>query len=194
MIATMTGTLDSLKPTQCIVNVNGIGFDVHIPFSTYERIASERIVTLHIYLHHREDQLKCFGFYTLEEKILFLILIDISGIGPTIALSILSGLTPHQLVHALHDDDTSLLVKIPGIGKSKAEKILFELKRKQKQLELIEIQPDDSGSISTDSINALVSLGFDEKKAKVIVQGIIQNNPDVTLEALIKQSLINMTT
>lgn len=194
MIASITGSLDSVKPTQCTVNVNGIGFDVHIPLSTYEKIAPEQMVTLHIYLHHREDQLKCFGFYTIEEKMLFQILIDISGIGPTIALSILSGLTPQQLILALHDDNPSLLVKIPGIGKSKAEKILFELKRKQKQLELLEIPTDNSGSIHTDAINALVSLGFDEKKAKVIVQGIIQNHPEVTLEALIKQSLINMTT
>lgn len=189
MIAKLTGTIDDLKPTGIVLCVAGVGYELSIPFSTYEQIKGRCGVSLHVHTYHREDSLRLFGFYSAEEKNIFTMLIGISGVGPTMALSILSGITPGELLNAVRNENPAVLVKIPGIGKSKAEKLVFELKRKIKKLEDLVLEVTDAGSLRTDAVEALMSLGFDERKSSAAVDAVIANNPGISIESLVKTSL-----
>lgn len=189
MIAKISGIIDDLKPTEIILNVNGIGYGLSIPLTTYEKIQSCGEISLHVYTLHREDQLRLFGFFTEEEKKLFSLLLDISGIGPSMALSILSGISIGMLIDAVQNDHADLLTKIPGIGKTKAEKLIFELKRKQKKLSQFTGAVKEKRTVNNDAVEALVSLGFDEGKSVRIVEEIIKNNSDAPIELIIKEAL-----
>jgi len=188
MIAKLTGKIDELRPTDMILDVNGVGYSVQIPFSTYQMIQNEKEISLYIFTLHKEDQFRLFGFYTEQEKNIFSILLNINGIGPAMALSLLSGISIDRLIDAVKNEKTSLLIKIPGIGKSKAEKLIFELKRKLKKLEKFSgdtILP----SMHSDAVDALVSLGFEESKSLNTVNEIIRETPDAAIETIIKQAL-----
>ncbi|PKL39210.1 MAG: Holliday junction branch migration protein RuvA [Spirochaetae bacterium HGW-Spirochaetae-1] len=189
MIAKLTGKIDELKPMECILDVGGVGYQVHIPLSTYETIQGKEDITLFIYTLHREDQMKLFGFSTQREKELFTVLLNISGIGPSMALSLLSGISIEDLVRSVQNDDSSRLVKIPGIGKAKAEKLIFELKRKLKKIESIPAASGTATGIRNDALEALVSLGFDEARAAKVIDGVREGNPEATLETVIKAAL-----
>ena len=189
MIAKITGKIDELKPTEIILNVNGIGYGLSIPLSTYEKIQSCSEVTLYVFTLHREDQFRLFGFFSEEEKKLFSILLGISGIGPAMAISILSGITIGRLLDAVQQEDTALLTKIPGIGKAKADKLIFELKRKQKKLAQFTGRDRAVHIINNDAVEALVSLGFDEGKSVRAVEDLMKNQPDAPIESIIKEAL-----
>ncbi len=190
MISKITGTIDELKPTEVILDVHGVGYGLSIPLSTYEKIQACGDVTLYVYTIHREDQLKLIGFYTEEEKNIFTMLINISGIGPAMALSILSGITIGRLIQAVQTDNSSLLTTIPGIGKAKAEKLVFELKRKLKKLTQYAGRSEENvRTPREDAVEALVSLGFDESKSSRAVDSIIARNPESSIEHIIKESL-----
>jgi holliday junction DNA helicase RuvA len=193
MIAKLKGKIDELKPTELILDVNGVGFQVFIPFTTYEKIQDKSEIELYIYTLHKEDQLKLFGFFSENEKQLFTILLSISGIGPSIALSILAGIDSGSLVEAVQNNNTLLLTKIPGIGKSKAEKLVFELKRKINKLESFSAPVSKNSTIRNDAIEALVSLGFDESRAVKSVNEILEKFTDIPIEALIKNALKSLS-
>ncbi len=190
MIAKLKGRIDEIKPTEVTLDVNGVGYHLKIPLSTYEGIHNQDEVSLHVYTYHKEDQLKLFGFLSEKEKNIFSILINISGIGPVMALSILSGINIHQLVESVRRDDPSILIRIPGVGRNKAEKLIFELKRKMKRLEdFITETPIQSVSLFNDALEALISLGFDEKKSSQIIDSILNENTDISIEEIIKNAL-----
>ncbi len=190
MIAKLKGRIDEIKPTEVTLDVNGVGYHLKIPLSTYEGIHNQDEVSLHVYTYHKEDQLKLFGFLSEKEKSIFSILINISGIGPVMALSILSGINIHQLVESVRRDDPSILIRIPGVGRNKAEKLIFELKRKMKRLEdFITETPIQSVSLFNDALEALISLGFDEKKSSQIIDSILNENTDISIEEIIKNAL-----
>ena len=189
MIAKLKGIIDELKPTELILDVNGVGYQLQIPFTTYEKLESQKDITVYVYTLHKEDQLKLFGFYNEKSRSLFSILINISGIGPSMALSILSGISIDRLINSVKSEDTSLLVKIPGIGKTKAEKLIFELKRKQKKLEQFSESSIEEPSTNNDAVEALVSLGFDESKSYKVVEQILKENPGCSIELIIKEAL-----
>lgn len=189
MISKIRGIIDELKPTEVVIDVSGVGYGLSIPLSTYEKIHQLRETTLYVYTHHREDQFRLFGFYTEAERDLFCILLDISGIGPAMALSILSGITISLLVDAIETENAGLLTKIPGIGKAKADKLIFELKRKIKKLRVFSGPADDRHSYKSDVIEALVSLGFDEIKAARAAEEALKCTPGASIEQLIKDSL-----
>jgi Holliday junction DNA helicase RuvA len=189
MIAKLTGTIDTLKPTAVILDVNGVGYELSISLKTYEKINGQNQASLHVYTHVREDQIRLFGFMDETEKGLFLILTETQGIGPAMALSVLSGISPSLLAEAVHSGNTGLLTKIPGIGKAKAEKLIFELKRKIKRLEQV---TGSGGHITTESYTAaeaLISLGFSESDAVKAVSEVLKENPEISLEDIIKASL-----
>lgn len=188
MIAKLKGKIDDLKPTEMVLDVGGVGYGIQIPVSTYEKIVGLNDITLHIHTVHKEDQFRLFGFYTEKEKELFRTLIDISGIGPSIALSVLSGITADMLIESVKSDNISMLVKIPGIGKAKAEKLLFELKRKVKKVEHL-ASGDAVSSSRGDALEALVSLGFDDSKAGGAVDAVLKTVPDASIEIIIKEAL-----
>lgn len=189
MIGKLKGEIEDLKPTEMILDVNGVGFELTIPFTTYEKIQNEKKVTLYIHTIHREDQFRLFGFYSKSEKDIFVSLIGVSGIGPAMAISILSGITPQKLVEAVKSQDIALLVRIPGIGKTKAEKLVFELKRKLPMLERITGPVSETPAITNDAVEALVALGFDEKKSIKCIDELIRSKGDISIEEIIKDAL-----
>ncbi len=189
MISKLKGIVDELKPTELILDVNGTGYQVLIPFPTYEKIKDDINISLHIFTYHKEDSLKLYGFYTKDEKNLFMILINISGIGPAMALSILSGISIPELLQAVKNDNPSMLIKIPGIGNTKAEKLIFELKRKIKKLEEFSIDIPSKPSIKNDAVEALTSLGFDESKSIKLIEAILSENADASIENVVKTAL-----
>ena len=195
MISKIKGTIDELKPTEVILDVQGVGYGLTIPLSTYEKIQASSEVALHVYTHHKEDNLKLFGFYTEEEKNIFIILLNVSGIGPAMAISILSGITIGRLIEAVKTENPALLTKIPGIGKAKAEKLIFELRRRQKKLAQYAGKAEEqyANTMSNDAVEALVNLGFDESRSSRVVEDIIKNNPACTIEYIIKESLKSLT-
>jgi len=189
MIGKLTGDVEDLKPTEMILNVNGVGFELTIPFSTYEKIQSEKSVTLLVHTIHKEDQFRLFGFHTKIEKDIFKSLINVSGIGPAMAISVLSGITPERLIDAIKSENPILLTKIPGIGKTKAEKLVFELKRKLPLLERIAGPSNSAPSKKSDAVEALVALGFDENKSVKCINEITLVKGEIGIEEIIKEAL-----
>jgi Holliday junction DNA helicase, RuvA subunit len=189
MISKIKGKIDELKPTEVVLDVQGVGYGLSIPLSTYEKIQSVREASLYVYTHHREDQLKLFGFFTEGERNLFSMLLNISGIGPAMAISILSGISINLLVEAVQSENPGLLTKIPGIGKAKAEKLIFELKRKLKKLKSYTGEVEEPHTHKNDAIEALVTLGFDDARSARIVEEIIKDDPSVSIETIIKDAL-----
>lgn len=189
MISKLTGKIDEIKPTSLILDVNGVGYGLTIPVSTFDRIQNLTGTSLYVHTIHKEDNFKLFGFATQKEKSLFNILLGVSGIGPSIAISIISSITAERITEAVKTGNSALLLKVPGIGKSKAEKLIFELKRKVSLLEEISDQVEEVFSPSRDAVDALVALGFDEFKAKKCVNDVIQEKNDAGVEEIIKESL-----
>src|SRR5438874_3846347 len=131
MIGHLSGTVREKHPNQVIVEAGGVGYEVQIPISTYTSLPAEgAAVSLRIYTHVREDALALFGFATPEEKLVFERLISVSGIGPKLAITVLSGLPTAELIAAIRSNDLARLVRIPGVGKKTAERIVLELKDK----------------------------------------------------------------
>lgn len=193
MIGKLKGAVEDLKPTEVIIDVNGIGFELTIPLSTYEKIQGEKQATLLVYTLHKEDQFRLFGFYTRIERDIFKSLLAVSGIGPSMAISLLSGMSPELLIDSVKNGNISALTKIPGIGKTKAEKLIFDLKRKLPQLERISGPVSSASSDRHDAVEALAALGFDEGKASVCVNEILKSKKDSTLEEIIKEALKLLT-
>ncbi|OHD65093.1 MAG: Holliday junction DNA helicase RuvA [Spirochaetes bacterium RBG_13_51_14] len=189
MISKLRGKIDELKPTEVVLDVHGVGYGLSIPLSTYEKIQQLVEANLFVYTLHREDHLRLFGFYTEEERNLFTILLNISGIGPAMALSILSGISISRLIDAVQTESTALLTKIPGIGTAKAEKLIFELKRKLKKLRSYAERPEEFHAGKNDAIEALVTLGFNDATSSKVVEEILKNNPDASIETIIKEAL-----
>ena len=131
MIASLRGALLEKRPNQIIVDVHGVGYDVSIPVSTYSALPDNgKEVTLKVHTHVREDAIALFGFLTAEEKMLFEKLIGVSGIGPKLAITVLSGLAAADLTNAIRGGDVQRLTRIPGIGKKTAERMVLELRDK----------------------------------------------------------------
>ncbi len=194
MISRLRGTVTDIRPTEMIMDVHGVGYHLHIPFSTYEavNVTSDEVI-LHVYTHVREDQIRLFGFATPEERKLFILLIQIAGVGPSMALSILSGITIGELIESVHLNKVDRLLKIPGIGKSKGEKLLFEMNRKIKQLESLSPGYIAPASAKTEAVEALTSLGFEEKKVIPIIDEILATQPTPGIELLVKTALKHLS-
>src|SRR5215469_13785775 len=163
MIGLLRGKLTDKRPNQVLIDVGGVGYQVQIPLSTFAELGVlHQETTLLIYTHVREDQLALYGFLTAREKQCFELLISASGVGPSLALKILSGMGVEELVPAIRKGDLARLVLIPGVGKKTAERIVLELRDKLTVLEV-----EDTGSTRTrsqlesDVASALVNLGYD---------------------------------
>ncbi len=196
MIALLSGEMLSKSPTEVCVLIHGVGLSVSIPLSTYERIGQTgENVTLHTYLHVREDALQLYGFFAVEEREMFKLLLSVSGIGPRMALAVLSGTSVDSLRHRLSNGDAAGLMSVPGIGKKLAERLVVELREKVSRMNVAD-QTRTPGSISANGIRseatlALTSLGYSRQSAEKAVQQAAEGlrNADVTLEELIKAAL-----
>ena len=172
MIAFLTGRLVFKAPTHLTLDVQGVGYEVHIPLSTYYSLPSlDEITALNIHTHLREDAIQLFGFLSQSEKESFLLLTSVSGIGPKLALSVLSSLSVTDLVHAIQSEDVDKLATVPGIGKKSAGRIALELKDKVGKIQGVHPRSSDVGTPGLDShyedaLSALVNLGYRPQDAK----------------------------
>ena len=196
MIGYLSGTLKQLDATHALVVAGGVGYDVHISAQTYYRLEGRRDVELEIYTHVREDALSLYGFASPEEKYAFERLISISGIGPTLAQKILSGIDPADLADAVARDDARKISTIPGVGKKMAERICLELRDKL----LLPGQPKPAvpisvrSSVNDDVLSALVNLGYRPKDAEGAIDGARKAlGDDAELSALLKAALRQLT-
>jgi holliday junction DNA helicase RuvA len=157
MIGHLRGTVLEKRPNEVIIDAAGVGYEVQIPISTYTRLPDAGApVSLRIYTHVREDALSLFGFATAEEKTVFERLISVGGIGPSLAIKVLSGLATPDLVGAIRSGDVVQLIRIPGVGKKTAERIVLELKDK-----LAEVGAAGKAAIAEDAGRALTALDRD---------------------------------
>ncbi|OGS92209.1 MAG: Holliday junction DNA helicase RuvA [Gallionellales bacterium GWA2_60_18] len=166
MIGRLAGTLLEKNPPQILLDVQGVGYEVDVPMSTFYNlpVLHEKVV-LHTQLIVREDAHLLFGFLTQEERVAFRQLLKISGVGPKLALSVLSGLSLGDLAHAVANKDASRLTKIPGVGKKTAERLLLELQGKFVATGVGAAQGAAIESFGNDIVNALLALGYNAKEA-----------------------------
>jgi Holliday junction DNA helicase RuvA len=194
MIARLRGTLADKTPSRIVIEAGGVGYDVQIPLSTFYPLGEVGAeVVLRVHTHVREDALALFGFGTPLEHQLFERLIAINGVGPRLALAVLSGIEPSELIKAVRSQDVVRLTKIPGVGKKTAERIGLELKDRLPVM-AEEGHPGSSGSREEDErrkdlLSALVNLGYPHAAAENALDAVAAGAPDGTFEHLLKAAL-----
>lgn len=172
MIGLLRGKLMEKRPNQVLLDVGGVGYLVQIPLSTFAGLgALHEEATLLIHTHVREDQLALYGFVTAREKRCFELLISASGVGPSLALKILSGMGLEELVPAIRQGDLAQLVRIPGVGRKTAERMVVELRDKLVAVEVPEAgKPATRSQLEADVASALVNLGYDARSVEKAVE------------------------
>lgn len=194
MIAFVRGNFVQKQPARLVVDVNGVGYDLHISLHTYSAIANKEAGQLFTYLHITENAQTLFGFAELSEKELFLQLISVSGVGAATARMMLSGMRPEEIVKAIVQGNTKQLEGIKGIGRKSAERLIVELRDKLGKQHLDTPFSSSQASLpGNDAVNALVSLGIAKPAAEQAVKKAITINPEtIALEDLIKNALKNL--
>ena len=197
MIAHLRGRLFEKHPNRIVVDVNGVGYDVFVPLSTFYGLGDPGAdVALRIHTHVREDALTLYGFATLLEQELFERLIGVGGIGPKVALAVLSGIEPQELIRAIERADVARLTAIPGVGKKTSERIVLELKdrlpRAQVAAAAAGAAATDVPVVRDDVLSALVNLGYHRPLAEKAVDAALKtlgSSPDAGFERTLKQAL-----
>jgi Holliday junction DNA helicase RuvA len=195
VFAYLEGVLAEKHPTTVIVNVGGVGYEVLVSLSTSGSLPKigEKVKLL-TYFHVREDIQQIYGFINEDEKALFKLLISVSGIGPKMAVTILSGLSPKELARAVQDQNLVALSSISGIGKKTAERMLIELRDKtpagltEKGRGAVGFATKDDEKLQ-DAMLALISLGYNKANAQNALKKVVQQNPDLSVEEIIRESL-----
>jgi len=194
MIALLTGHIAFKSIDHLVIDVGGVGYRVTIPLSTFYSIPEEGEVRLHIHTHVKEDAIHLYGFLTPEEKTMFALLIGVSGVGPKLAVNILSNIPEAELRQALREGSVKRLSGVPGIGKKTAERLILELQEKVKRLAspTSETPHHPASPPSTDSLDdtlsALVNLGYKEKDARKVLESM-EVPPGAPLETILKGAL-----
>ncbi|MBN1559061.1 Holliday junction branch migration protein RuvA [candidate division KSB1 bacterium] len=196
MIALLRGQLVDKSPTHVLIENSGIGLDVFIPLSTFEKLGEcNEKVTLLTYLHVREDALTLYGFATAEERELFRELLSVSGIGPKLALTILSGSNVEKLYRYIADGDENSLIKIRGLGKKTVQRLILDLKEKAAdKIKYGASRPDPLSPVfekgAEQSVLAMMSLGYSRKEAEsAVARAMKQSGAGATVEELIRSAL-----
>ena len=196
MIAHIQGRLHFKSPENLIIDVDGIGYQVHVPLTTfYELPDIGNTVALHIHTHVREDALQLYGFQAQEEKALFIRLMGVAGIGPRLAVNILSGISPAELAECLGQGDLARLISIPGVGRKTAERIMVEMRDKLPALAAdrdiaLSVKSAADEAVMNDAVSALVNLGYKKGVAQRAIDGARQRlEGEINLESLLKESL-----
>lgn len=193
MIAYIKGALKSKTTESAIVDVNGVGYELFIPLSTFCDLPGEGgLVELNVYTHLKEDAIQLYGFLTPDEKVAFQLLISVTGVGPKLARNILSGIPVADLVNAIGSSDKARLSTIPGIGAKSAERLILELKDKVKNLSkagVKEAEPQMKDSLSNDIVSALENLGYKVAQAEEAVKKARALLPQSNFEAIFKEAL-----
>ncbi len=193
MIAHLRGRIFAKHPNRIIVDVNGVGYDVAVPLSTFYGLGEPGAeIALRIHTHVREDALLLYGFATVLEQDLFERLIGISGIGPKVALAVLSGIEPKELVRAVERGDVARLTAIPGVGKKTSERMVLELKDRLPRAQLTADAGDglpEPAPVREDVLSALINLGYHRPLAEKAVGAAVKATPDGSFEQTLKQAL-----
>jgi Holliday junction DNA helicase RuvA len=195
MIAHLRGRLLAKHPNQAVVETGGVGYDVTISIPTFSDLpAAGNEVALHIHTHVREDQIALYGFLRPAEKQLFEKLITVSGIGPKLAVTILSGMPADEMVGAIRGNDIARLTRIPGIGKKTAERMVLELRDKLPPAQVGEVPAAPVMSATEeDVLSALVNLGYQRTAAERALASVAKNGKDGSFEALFRNALAALT-
>ncbi|TKB93915.1 MAG: Holliday junction branch migration protein RuvA [Nitrospira sp.] len=196
MIASLTGRLAFKAPTHLILDVQGVGYEAHIPLSTYYGLPNlSDNISLSVHTHVREDAIQLFGFLTSQEKDAFVLLTSVSGVGPKLALSVLSALPVSDLVSAIQSGDVEKLTTVPGIGHKSASRLVLELKDKVGKLHP-GLVPAHEGprqgqdAIFDDALSALVNLGYRPQDAKEALKQVRKSSAEsIVLKDMIRESL-----
>ncbi len=197
MIGHLSGRLLHKSPEQIVVDVNGVGYCVQVPLSTfYDLPETGGAVSLHIHTHVREDALQLYGFRTAEERGLFLLLLTVNGVGPRLAVSILSGIHPDELRQVLMNRDHRRLQAVPGVGRKIAERIVLELRDRCKPPGGRDVEaaaPGPDGGAYADALSALMNLGYRAAEAeKALSKARSALGERAPLEQLLKEALKSM--
>lgn len=190
----LEGVVAELNPLYCVIDCHGVGYEVEIPLSTYEKIRTQTKIKLLVHHHQNDEGVRLFGFYTNEEKALFRKLISISRVGPKIGLSMLSALPASTIINSILSDDYSLLAKIPGLGKKTAQRMIIELKDKLGDIEIKgqELGTTQLNDVAKEAENALLTLGYKPFDIRKAFQSILASDPQIEVEDLIKKSIKNL--
>ena len=202
MIAHLSGTLLAKQPTSAIVDVGGVGYEVVIPLSTfYELGENGSQVQLRIYTHVREDALQLFGFKTARERELFLQLISVNGVGPSLAIKLLSGMNADEMIASIRTNNLVRLVAIPGVGRKTAERLVVDLRDKIAALSSPALEEEfvakavaagelaSTESMRDDAMSALANLGYQRAAAEKAVKNAIDEGGDLSVEVILRRSL-----
>jgi Holliday junction DNA helicase RuvA len=196
VIAYLRGRLFDKQPNRIVVDVSGVGYDLAVPLSTFYGLGEAGSeVQLRVHTHVREDALALFGFATRLEQALFERLIAISGIGPKVALAVLSGIEPRELIRAIEQSDVARLTAIPGVGKKTAERMVLELKDRLPKAQVVEAGGEagpEPASLKDDVLSALINLGYHRPLAEKAVEAATKAAPDADFERTLKQALRNL--
>jgi len=201
MIAHLSGTLLSKQATAVILDVGGVGYEVSIPLSTFYDLAEPGSeVQLRIYTHVREDALQLYGFKTARERELFLRLISVSGIGPKLGITLLSGMSADEMIASIRTNNLARLTLIPGVGRKTAERLVMELRDKIASLSSAELEEElgrkptaaaepTVDSVRADALSALVNLGYQRAAAEKAIGAILSENDEMSVESVLRGSL-----
>jgi len=200
MIAHLTGTLFAKEATQVIIDVGGVGYEVAIPLSTFYELGElNSKVQLRIYTHVREDALQLYGFNTARERELFMRLISVSGIGPKLGITLMSGMSADEMIAAIKNNNLARLTLIPGVGRKTAERLVVELRDKIGSLSLAaeadEGQPAQTAEFMTedaaqaDALSALLNLGYQRSAAEKAITAAAAEGGELTVESILRRAL-----
>jgi Holliday junction DNA helicase RuvA len=193
MIAHLQGKLVEKTPTDVVIDCGGVGYHVNISLHTFSLLPNTEQIKLFTYLQIKEDAHTLFGFVEKSEREIFKMLLSVSGIGAGIARTMLSSLDPKQIIQALAVGDLATIQSIKGIGSKTAQRAILDLKDKVlKVYDLDEVSMSQSNTNKDEALSALEVLGFNKKLAEKIVEKIIKDSPDASVESLIKQALKNL--
>jgi Holliday junction DNA helicase RuvA len=191
MIASLRGRLIRKAPQEAVVDVGGVGYRVHVPVSTFYRLGEPGgEVSLRVHTHVREDTLALFGFLSATEHELFERLIAVAGVGPKLAINILSGIEAEELIEALRASDLARLTRIPGVGRKTAERLVVELKDKMPAgVRVAAEEGAVPGTLKDDLLSALANLGYSRGEAEKGVERALRSNGDGRFEDLLRTAL-----
>jgi Holliday junction DNA helicase RuvA len=196
VIAQISGKLAQKQPGEVVIDVGGVGYLVFIPLNVFYRLPDLGApMSLQIHTHVREDSLQLFGFHDLAEKHVFLLLMGVSGIGPRLALNILSGIPAEELARALRNGDQVRLVSIPGVGKKLAERMIVELKDKFATYTPATVDSTAKSEASSqkmqDAVSALINLGYKKLEIEKTVRDVLKNDA-LSLEDVLRETVQHM--
>ncbi|MDD3003363.1 Holliday junction branch migration protein RuvA [Flavobacterium sp.] len=193
MIAHIQGKLVEKTPTEVVIDCGGVGYQINISLHTYSLLPNTDFIKLYTYVQIKEDAHNLFGFVEKTEREIFKMLLSVSGIGASIARTMLSSLEPKQVIQAIASGDVATIQSIKGIGTKTAQRVIIELKDKVLKLyDLEEVSLSQSNTNKDEALSALEVLGFVRKTAEKVVEKIAKEHADATVEFIIKQALKNL--